>query len=50
MQFSFQKSAWDESALTHAYTHRLPYTNRFTQLPDCIENTVKLMLSYVLEG
>lgn len=38
MQFSFQKSAWDESALTHAYTHRFPYTNRFIQLPDCIEN------------
>ncbi|MBP3665858.1 MAG: hypothetical protein J6K29_02285 [Clostridia bacterium] len=38
MLFRFQKDAWDESALTHAYTHRFPYTNRFTQLPDCIEN------------
>lgn len=38
MQFSFQKDAWDESALTHTYTYRFPYTNRFIQLPDCIEN------------
>ena len=38
MYTNFQKGAWDESALTHAYTHRFPYTNRFTQLPDCIEN------------
>ena len=38
MQFSFQKSAWDESALTHAYTYRFPYTNRFIQHDDCIEN------------
>ena len=37
MQFSFQKSAWDESALTHAYTYRFPYTNRFIQHEDCIE-------------
>ena len=38
MYIRFQKDAWDESAVTHAYTYRFPYTNRFLQHEDCIEN------------
>ena len=38
MHISFCKDAWDESAVTHAYTYRFPYTNRFLQHEDCIEN------------
>ena len=38
MHIAFQKNAWDESAVTHAYTYRFPYTNRFIQHEDAIEN------------
>lgn len=38
MNISFERNAWDESAVTHAYTYRFPYTNRFIQHDDCIEN------------
>ena len=38
MHIAFQKNAWDESAVTHAYTYRFPYTNRFLQHEDAIEN------------
>ena len=38
MKICFQKDAWDESAVTHAYTYRFPYTNRFVQRDTCIEN------------
>ena len=38
MYTNFQKGAWDEALLTHAYTHRFPYTNRFIQYSDSIEN------------
>ena len=38
MHIAFQKNAWDESAVTHAYTYRFPYTNRFVQRDTCIEN------------
>jgi hypothetical protein len=38
MYVSFEKGAWDETALTHAYTYRFPYVNRFTQRDGCIEN------------
>ena len=38
MKISFQKGCWDETELTHAYTHRFPYTNQFIQREDCIEN------------
>lgn len=38
MNISFRRQAWDESAVTHAYTYRFPYTNRFLQHEDAIEN------------
>lgn len=38
MYISFQRGAWDETELTHAYTYRFPYTNRFIQRDNCIEN------------
>ena len=38
MNIRFKKNAWNETALTHAYTYRFPYTNRFVQNDDCIEN------------
>ena len=38
MHIAFQQNAWDESAVTHAYTYRFPYTNRFLQHEDAIEN------------
>ena len=38
MKISFQRGCWDEAELTHAYTHRFPYTNKFIQQEDCIEN------------
>lgn len=38
MKICFQRDAWDESAVTHAYTYRFPYTNRFVQRDTCIQN------------
>lgn len=38
MYICFKKDAWDETAITHAYTYRFPDTNRFIQHDDCIEN------------
>ena len=40
MYISFKNGAWDEGAVTHAYTYRFPFTNRFLQRDDCIENGV----------
>ena len=38
MQMNFRRSSWNEDRPTHAYTYRFPYTNRFVQHDDCIEN------------
>lgn len=38
MYVRFEKNLWDETSLTHAYTHRFPYTNKFIQHDACIEN------------
>lgn len=38
MNINFSKNAWDETAVTHAYTYRFPFVNRFVQHEDCIEN------------
>ena len=38
MKMNFRRSSWNEDRLTHAYTYRFPYTNRFIQHEDCIEN------------
>ena len=38
MFIDFKSNAWDESEVTHAYTYRFPFVNRFIQNEDCIEN------------
>lgn len=38
MYIDFKKGAWDEKDITHAYTYRFPFVNRFIQRDDCIEN------------
>jgi hypothetical protein len=38
MYIDFKKGAWDESAVTHAYTYRFPFVNKFVQCDDHIEN------------
>ena len=38
MYVDFKRDAWDEELITHAYTYRFPFTNRFVQRDDCIEN------------
>ena len=40
MYISFKKDAWDEGAVTHAYTYRFPFTNRFIQMDGYIENAI----------
>lgn len=40
MNICFKKNMWDETDIIHAYTYRFPYTNKFVQNEDCIENGV----------